>query len=553
MNQTNRSRRQFLNAAAGTAAFGGFSALSPQLSMLGSALAQSGGVSGYKALVCLYMGGGSDSFNMLIPTNPARHDEYVSARGGLYTGNANALGIPRPGGALPTGSLPPALALNGVEYGLNPSMPELRDLYNQGRAAFVANVGPIVEPTTKATFNARRRPPQLYSHSDQTVLWDLANSTSSNLPNGWGGMLAGTLNARSSLPGLPPCISISGQTRFLVGKYSNNLVINPFRLSTSAATPAGSISNYSATDTNNFQSARRAALDEMLALTYPHVFSNEMADITERSLSVGTSVNALIGTGGAFNAIPGGVVFPNTDLGNQLAQVARMINASKNSSLIAANRQVFYVNSGGSFGWDSHNGQMPSNLLTAGHQGLLQNVSACVAAFYRAMVAMNLHNEVMLFSTSEFGRTINSNGEGTDHGWGGVQFVMGGGRGVPTGQIGGLPVGSNDQGNGPLLAYNPQTSTGSGIYGRFPRIINNASDSAAVPNAEKGESFSRGQFIPTTSSEQYAATLARWMGLSDADAPTLFPNLDRYDDFTVVQGNLRAYTGRYVPFINGVS
>jgi uncharacterized protein (DUF1501 family) len=553
MTQIDRSRRRFLNAAACTAACGGFSTLSPQLSMLGSALAQSGGGTGYKALVCLYLGGGSDSFNMLIPTNPARHDEYVTARGGLYTGNANALGIPRPGGALPTGSLPAALALNGVEYGLNPSMPELRDLYNQGRVAFMANVGTIVEPTTKATINTRRRPPQLYSHSDQAILWDLANSATSSVPNGWGGMLAGRLGASNSLPGLPPCISIAGQTRFLVGKYNNNLVINPFRLSTSATIPAGSINNYSASSTTNFQSARRAALDEMLALTYPHVFSNEMADITERSLSVGASVNSLIGTGGAFNAIPGGVVFPNTSLGNQLAQVVRMIQASKNSSTIMANRQIFYVNTGGSFGWDSHNGQMPSNLLTAGHQGLLQSVSQAVAAFYRALVAANLHNEVMLFSASEFGRTINSNGEGTDHGWGGVQFVVGGGQGVPTGQIGGLPVGSNDQGSGPIRAYNPQTGTGSGIYGRYPRIINNASDSAVVPNAEKGESFSRGQFIPTTATEQYAATLARWMGLTDADVPTLFPNIDRYDDFTVAQGNLCAYTGRYVPFINGIS
>jgi len=536
-NQPNLSRRRFLEAAACTAAYGGFSALNPQLSMMSTALAQTS-ITGYKAIVCLYMGGGCDSFNFLAPTNPARHDEYVIARGGLYTGNAQALAYPRTGGLLPPGSLAPLLDLDGVELGLNPGCAGLRDLYNQGRMVLIPNIAPLVEPATRATFNTRRRPPQLYSHSDQTALWDVGSSSNSRIPNGWGGMVAGRIGATSALTGLPPCISISGQARFLVGEqFDSGAPISPYRLSTSVSSPAVAIGNYNAVTTSNFENVRRQALNTLLSQTYPQAFSNEMGDIMDRSLILGSSLNSLIGTGGAYNAIPGGGVFPTSGVGPQLAQVVRMINASKNSTVVAANRQVFYVNVGG---FDTHDNQV--NSLA----NLLFNVSQSVSAFYRAMVAAGLHNDVLLFSASEFGRTINSNGNGTDHGWGGVQFIVGGGRGVNNAI-------SGDLGGGPLLGRNPETASGSGVYGRYPRIVLNATDSAAIPDAEKGESFSRGQFIPTTSTEQSSATLARWMGVDNANIPAIFANVDRYDDFTPAQGNLMAYTGRYVPFIDGIS
>jgi len=531
------SRRRFIEVAACTAAYGGFSALNPQLSMMGTALAQTS-VTGYKALVCLYLGGGCDSFNLLMPTNPARHDEYITARGGLYTGNAAALAYPRPGGAQPAGSLPPVLPLAGVEYGVNPSCVGMQELYNQGRMVFINNVAPMVEPVTRATFGARRRPPQLYSHSDQTSLWDIGSSNNSRLLNGWGGMVAGRIGATSALSGLPPCISIAGQARFLAGeRFDTGQPISPYRLSTNASAPAVALGNYDAVSASNLQNARRQALNTLIGQTYPQAFSNEMGDIMERSLLLGTSVNALIGTGGAYNAIPGGVVFPGNGAGPQLAQVFRMINASKNSPVIAANRQVFYVNVGG---YDTHDGQIASL------PNLLGGVSASISAFYRALVAAGLHNDVLLFSASEFGRTINSNGNGTDHAWGGVQFVVGGGAGVNSAIAG-------DSGGGPLQGRNPQTESGSGMYGRYPRMVLNASDSAAIPDAEKGECFSRGQFLPTTSTEQVSASMARWMGLDDSNVSAIFANVDRYDDFSIAQGNLMAHTGRYVPFLQGIA
>jgi uncharacterized protein (DUF1501 family) len=561
-NDLRTSRRAFLKTACGAAACGGYAALGPQFSMLGTVLAQSS-VTGYRALVCLNLGGGSDSFNLLIPTDPDRHAEYVTSRGGLYTGNPQALGIPRPGGDMPAGSLPPALQLAGTPHGVNPACPELRELHDLGRLVFLANVGPLVDPVTRATFSQRLRPPQLYSHSDQTVLWELGDSLDSNKREGWGGLLAGWIGAQSNLAGLPPCITIAGQTRFLVGRTPGNppLPILPYRLSTSSSTPAPVLNNYAANSTTNLSNVRRANLEALLAETYPQAFTREFRDLTDRALSLGTAINERIGTGGAFNAIPGGVVFPNTSIGNQLAQVARMIHASRApGGGINANRQIFYVSTGG---YDTHDGQFagsgggpangpnPSTGLWGGHQGLLQQVSQAVAAFYRALVAMGAHNEVLLFSASEFGRTINSNGNGTDHGWGGVQFVVGGGLGnISSASLGGQPVG-NDTGGGPLIGRNWQAGTGRGLYGRYPRIVLNATDSAAIPNDEKGECFSRGQFIPTMSSEQVGATLARWMGLDAANVPLVFPNTPRYATF-VGNGNLMAYTTPTIPFLAGI-
>ncbi len=545
MSNKSTSRRDFLRQSAASAAGAVAVGVLPQFGLINAALAQST-ITGYKALVCLYMSGGNDSFNMLIPTNPARHAEYEAARGGIYLGDASALGIP----LSPTsGALPAALPLEGVEFGLNPACIGMQNLYNQGRLAFIANVAPLVEPVTRATFNARRRPPQLFSHSDQTQLWNIGNSASSASTEGWGGLLAGRINASSALAGLPPCISLAGQPRFLVGtRPSTGAPIKPYRISTNTTTPAPTPSGLSSTSTNNFESLRRQAVNQLMAEASTHPFTNEYGDILERSYSIGASVNTLIGTGGAYNALPSGTTFPATNLGNQFAQVIRMMNASKNSPLVQANRQVYYVDVGG---FDTHSGQIPAAAPNAagvwgGHQGLLQNVSNCIETFYRALAALGMHNEVLLFSAAEFGRTISSNGDGTDHGWGGVQFVVGGGQGNNAAVPG-------DTGGGALLARNSATASGSGIYGRYPRISRDQSDSAATPDAEKGECFSSGRYLPTTSSEQMSATLARWMGVDDTNIPLIFPNVDRYNDFTVAQGNLMAYTGRYVPMLQGIA
>lgn len=523
MTTSNISRRRFLQAGCAAVACGSMDALLPQLNLMSTALAQSV-APGYKALVCLYLDGGNDSWNLLIPNDATRHAAYTVARNGLWAQGTNTggLAIPRsddPGFVAGT-TLPRALPIAGGQYGVNPFAPEIAQLFGEGKLAFLANIGTLVQPLTRANYNSPgvRKPPQLYSHNDQTNLWHIGTSNSSQVPQGFGGRIAGAV---AKLPidtaGLPPTISIAGQTRYLVGRTANNQPLFPFSLSTSATTPATSLSNYNpaSTNQNQFQPARRAALEELLAAANPHPFSTEYGDIVERSLTLADElINPMINPQlanpngyprlAADDPVHGGgttgFTWPNTSLGNQLRQVARMIRISKSrsgfASPIDANRQVFFVRIGG---FDTHDGQITSPTAAQAHHGLFQQISQAVFAFQRAMAAIGSDNEVTLYTASDFARTINSNGNGTDHAWGGVQFVMGG-------------------------AVN-----GGQVYGRYPSIVlNNAMTGSVSVDPTNGECFSRGQFLPTMSVDQLGASLARWMGVSNTDIPAIFPNIDNF-------------------------
>lgn len=528
-------RRDFLKGAACFAASGAASTFVPQLSMMGTALAQS--ATGYKALVCIYLDGGNDAWNLLIPVDnstqipvsgrtplsgfsPTPYGWYVTARGGQFQGNSSALALLPPGSDPGAPFLPPSVALNGGQYAVNPACPELATLYNSGRLSFVANVGPLVEPLRRQGFNNFKRPPQLYSHNDQTSLWQIGGGSSSTDPNGWGGRVAGRLLGTSPASGLSPCISITGQTRFLVGEYPGGQTVFPYRLSTSGTTPATSLGNYNSGDPAGAK--RREVLEALMATTYPQAFSNEYGDIVERSLNLATTVNQAItslGTNAAFAAFNTAVgQIPNSGLGQQLRQVARMIAVSRFGSAqfpsIQANRQIYFVRTGG---YDTHDGQIPSvpprpipaNYQYQGHQGLLQQVSQAMLAFNNAMTALNavasyagVANEVLTFTMSEFARTINSNGNGTDHAWGSVSMVMG----------------ASQASGGPLA--------GGQVMGRYPLQLLNRQFSGA-PDA-LGECFNRGEFLPTTAVDQLSGTLARWMGVSSTDLPVVFPNIATY-------------------------
>ncbi|ODU43483.1 DUF1501 domain-containing protein [uncultured Aquimonas sp.] len=547
-------RRDFLKGAACMAASGAASTFVPQLSMMGTALAQ-GAPSGYKALVCIYLSGGNDSWNLLIPgdntTNipvsgrtplsgfsPTPYGWYATSRGGLFQGTADRLGITRPGGTDPGNTfLPPALGILGNQYGLNPAVPELQTLFNQGKLTFIANVGPLVEPLRRQGFNSFRRPPQLYSHNDQTSLWMIGGGNNASNPSGWGGRMAGQLLNTPPANGLAPCISISGQTRFLVGEYPSGQNLFPYRMSTSATSPSVTLNNYSGA--TNAGDKRREVLQGLLNETYPQAFTGAYKDVLNRSLSLATTVNQAItglSTGGAsspyaaFNTAVAAI--PNTGLGQQLRQVARMIAVSRLSGgAIAANRQVFYVSTGG---YDTHGGQIPNarpnNGVWNGHQGLLQQVAQAMLQFNLALEALNnvsgysgVKNEVVTFTMSEFSRTINSNGNGTDHAWGAVQMVMA----APSSQ------------GGPLI--------GNQIYGRYPLQLLNRSYTGAPDLL--GECFNRGEFLPTTAVDQMSATLARWMGVSSADLPLLFPNLGSFTNGAHPNAAVMAYNTQTLPFL----
>jgi uncharacterized protein (DUF1501 family) len=512
MSRNRSSRRDFLRAGCGLMACGGAHALFPQLGLIPSALGQSL-PPGYKALVCLYLDGGNDAWNLLLPGDAAGHGKYVTARNGLYnlTSNAGGLGIPlNPGDVVAGQTLPAALPLGGGQFALNPFAPELAQLYGSGVLSFVANVGPLVHPTTVADFNNRARPPQLYSHNDQTNLWHIGSGNSVSETRGWGGRVVGRVGLPSAATaGLPPTITLSGQTRYLNGTDSGGVPLFPFALSTSSSSPATSLSQYSSGNTtaNQFQQVRRAYLEQLLDAASPQAFTSEYGSIVDRSLELADFVinPAIVGIPGTDPVNGGGATgfaWPGGSLSDQLRQIARMIRISTSqpdnpgfASPIQANRQVFFVRIGG---FDTHDAQI-TGVGATGHHLLLQRVSQAVNAFYRSMVAIGRQNDVTLFSASEFARTINSNGNGSDHAWGSVQFAVGG-------------------------AVN-----GGQVLGRYPSIVLNNSLSGTLPdNPTMGECFSRGQFIPTTAVDQFSATLAQWMGVAAGDLDLIFPNIDNF-------------------------
>ncbi|HET7843279.1 MAG TPA: DUF1501 domain-containing protein [Xanthomonadales bacterium] len=572
MNHPKNSRRSFLKGTAGMVAAGGISSFVPKLNLIGEACAQSV-TTGYKALVNIYLGGGGDSWNMLIPTSTAvgnefDHTVYRTSRG-LYYSTVNdaatfrspdGLAIPR---ATTANCLPQAIALTqgiaaGGNLGLNPFMPEIASLYNQGRVAFLANVGTLVEPLTRASYNARRKPPQLYSHNDQTNLWQIGSSVATSTQRGFGGMIAGyTANPAQQGVNLPSAISISGSNRFLIGRTPGDQAVFPFQLSTSSGTPATQLSNYDSGSTNLGEPQRRQALEELLAVAYPQLYSQESANIFDRSLDLSLTINQTISqsllnatlyvpandpnTNIRGNAVGNAVTFPNTGIAQQLRQIARVIRISRpgfvppgGNPSINANRQVFYASTGG---YDTHSDQITSITAANGHHGLLQQLSQAINWFYAELTAIGNDstgtaavNEVIAFTMSDFGRTINGNDNGTDHAWGSVQFMVGG----------------------------PQALNGGQVYGRYPSMfLDNriGGTGAVVPN--QGENFSRGQFIPTLANDQMSASLARWMGVDNANIPTLFPNIDNFATGPFANAGASptfAYFNRVVPnLIPGVS
>ena len=488
MSYNNNSRREFLRKLACIAAGGGTAAMIPQLRMMGTALASTTqALTGYKALVCIYLAGGNDGWNLLVPYDNARYNVYAAARSGVYTtGGAN----PNPGGlalAQPSaGSAQIVTDLNDAngstnQYFINPAAPEIASLFKANHLAMAINVGTLVRPITKVEYNqgAINRPPQLFSHSDQENLWHQANTSSSSV-RGWGGMCGDVVQPSNLNQQLSSCISISGANRFEVGM---NTV--PYQLSSGGLTALSGVCNPSPCMGISTTSVRDNALKGMLQDTYANDFPGEYAKVFKR----GRDLYNLLSAGLAATTVPS---FPaNNSLASQLQTVAKMIKLSKAQNY--AQRQIYYVRYGG---FDLHAGMMSGN---GNHGQLLTAVSQAMNAFYTAMGTgtngVNAQNEVTVFTASEFGRTLQSNGSGSDHGWGSLQMVMGGAV------------------NGGRLYSN-----GAGVITGFPNQDLNA------PN-----SFSRGQMIPGIGVEQYAATLAQWLGVTNAsDLNTIFPNLANF-------------------------
>lgn len=345
----------------------------------------------YRALVCVYLYGGNDAFNMLVPTTGSQRSAYDAARGAL---------------ALPSASLlplnPVAAPSDGGSYGLHGSMPQLAALFNQTNSplAVMANVGPLLYPITKAEYQAETKPvpDQLYSHADQTTIWQMP---AADYPTrrGWGGRLADMFHASNANPQLSMNISLDGENVFQAGDD-----VIPYFVDTDGAKDISFISA-----DEDWDADRRATFIALRDAAHGHAMQREYARIMRRSMDNGAMINAALA-----GETPLTTLFPETDLAAQLRMVARLINVR---SALQMQRQIFFVGIGG---FDTHDTQLENQ---AAQLGVLDGA---LAAFHAATAEMGIANSITTFTASDFGRTTSINGDGTDHGWGSHHLVLGG-------------------------------------------------------------------------------------------------------------------------------
>jgi uncharacterized protein (DUF1501 family) len=463
------TRREFLCRSFGAM---GAAALAFERFGLLKAFAQS---TDYKALVCIFLFGGSDTGNTVIPddndaSSPFAYASYANAR--------QSSGL-----AIPQSSLlqinPPSIA--GSTFGLHPSLTGLHDLWDQGKMAVVCNVGPLVQPTTRSSYinGTARVPINLFSHSDQQNQWQTSISDGSG-GAGWGGRTADK-TADFNATTFPPLTSVAGTPIFCTGNTERPLAIAPAPTALSAALLLDGFPNPDS-------DARYIAMTQLLQEDQSITLVRGASRVTTEALAVEKTLR----NAGNPTVPP----FPlNTTLGNQLNQVAKMISV-RNS--LQMNRQIFFCSLGG---FDNHFNQVVNGNAAAGtHANLLLQLSNAMKAFYDATVNLGVASQVTTFILSDFARTFVPNGNlGTDHAWGSHHFVVGGA--VRGGDFYGVP-GSNGT--------------------VFPTVVANGPD-----DTDQGGG-ARGRWIPTTAVDQYGATLASWFGVSSVDLPAVFPNIGRF-------------------------
>jgi uncharacterized protein (DUF1501 family) len=366
----------------------------------------------------------------------------------------------------------------GGTYGFHPSMPEMQTLFNQGKLAVLCNSGPLVEPLTKASYQGSgKKPLQLFSHSDQVGLYQssIANAVSQT---GWGGRLADRTIGLNGSATFPSNVSINGVNLYLTGVDTRQLAVADSNTSLANVLV---LSNAPNSPTANEINSRLTAFNQIR--TFDNGFKLIKAASDIRSSAIQTD-NALSSVSPTLTT-----VFPNTSLGRQLKQVALLMKACTDPvAAINMKRQIFFTQLGG---FDTHSAQI------SGQASLLQQVSQAINAFFLATVELGMQDKVTLFTMSDFSRTMQPSGSGlaqvgSDHAWGNNHLVVG----------------------GAVLGHT--------IYGTYPNIA------PGGPNDTDGGTNPRGRWIPTTSVEQYAATLASWYGLSSADLSTVFPLISRF-------------------------
>jgi uncharacterized protein (DUF1501 family) len=448
---SNASRREFLKRSSALSVAGAASPWALNLAAIGEAAAQS--VGDYKALVCVFLYGGNDHGNTLVPYDQPTYDLYAGLRGPLATARASldaTVLTPAAGAALP----------DGRQYALAPQLAPLKPAFDAGRLGVLLNIGPLVQPTTKAQYSARSvaLPPRLFSHNDQQSTWQASSPEGS--ASGWGGRI-GDLMASGNGQSVFTAVSVQGNAIYLAGRSAVQ-----YQVSSNGSVPINGIGS------TLFGSSAAAQALRSLITTTPgaNVFEREHARVVQRSIDADALLRSALN-----GQAPLGTAFPATGLGGQLAMVARMIAAR---AATGARRQVFFVALGG---FDHH------DRLLEGHPGLLGQVGAALGAFDAEMVAQGVASQVTAFTASDFGRTLSSNGDGSDHGWGSFHFVVGG------------------------------AVRGQRFHGSAPLPGNNGPDDVG-----------QGRMLPTMAVDQLAATLASWMGVSSTDLSTVVPGIGTY-------------------------
>jgi uncharacterized protein (DUF1501 family) len=424
----------------------------------------------YRALVCVFLNGGNDGNNLLVSL-----DQYDGPAGSLIEGYANVRAAS--GLAIAKASLLPVSPVSGGSYGFHPNMPEMQSLFNQGKLAVLCNNGPLVEPLTRTTYQngTGKKPLQLFSHSDQVGLFQtaIANTVSQT---GWAGRLADKTAGLNGAATFPSNVSIAGVNLILTGVDTRQLAV------ADSNTALANLLQLNLSGTASEQASRLVSFNELRTLDNEFKLIKAASDIRSSSIQTDDALS---------NVVPPvlSVTFPNTSLGRQLKQVALLIKACTDPTAgINMKRQIFFTQLGG---FDTHSAEI------GGQGGLLTQLSQAINAFYLATVDLGVQDKVTTFTMSDFGRTFQPAGTGlntvgTDHAWGNHQLIVGG------------------------------SVLGHTLYGTYPTLR------LGGPDDTDGGSNPRGRWIPTTSVEQYAATLATWYGLSTADLPAVFPLIDRF-------------------------
>ena len=454
-------RRRALRQLAGMGALG----LVPSLASVVSQDAYAAG--SYKALVCIFLFGGNDGNNLVIPTDTAGYNNYLLSRGNVVGTPANgALALPAAG---TTGGV---LPLNGINYGLHPSMPELQALWNSGNVALLFNVGALVQPITLAQYQANSRnpamvPANLFSHIDQQHQMQITSLPVSGT-TGWAGRMADQISTAGA--NMPVGVSAAGNALFLAGASSVPIVV-----------PQSGTLAYNGFNGSAAANARLAALQTLFASGSDATMVASLGAVQADAIAKANLLSAVLSGTSTLASY-----FPTTNnalsgLSQQLLQVARLIQAASTGAIGAPAQQIFFVDLQG---FDTHNNQLNRQAP------LLAELSSSVAGFYNAMVAIGQQNNVAAFTLSDFSRTLKpASGGGSDHAWGSHHLVVGG-----TGAV------------------------KSGTYGPFPDLTLGGTADVST----------EGRWLPGASIDQYGATLGKWLGLTPAQLTVALPNLANF-------------------------